>query len=102
MLEDRDRSLAGAEERLQGQEAALIEQNVRIEELQKAIKVHGGVSFVWAKINKHMPEYINRLTSGSYFCYFSLLFDPEPYFSLLFKKTVLLSLLLGVLCCQIK
>ena len=46
MLEDRDRSLAGAEERLQGQEAALIEQNVRIEELQKAIKVHGGVLFV--------------------------------------------------------
>ena len=43
-----------------------------------------------------------RLTSGpyfSYFSYFSLLFDPEPYFPLLFKKPALLSLLFGVSCC---
>jgi len=32
----------------------------------------------------------DRLTSGPYFSYFSLLFDPEPYFSLLFKKPALL------------
>jgi len=43
-----------------------------------------------------------RLTSGPYFSYFSLLFDPEPYFSLLLRKTALLSLLFGVSCCQIK
>jgi len=32
----------------------------------------------------------------------SLLFDPEPYVSLLFKKKALLALLFGVSCCRIK
>ena len=37
-----------------------------------------------------------------YFSYFSLLFDPEPYFSLLYKKNSPTIPTFGVSCCQIK
>ena len=49
MLETREKSLIQADEKNQTQEQQLIEQNVKIEELQKALKV--GISVI---VNVHL------------------------------------------------
>ena len=81
--------------------------------LKVALKQHSSPLYInIVKINVFMNKWFqkwhcdsgcySRLTSGPYFSYFSLPFDSEPYFSLLFNKTALLSLLLGESYCQIK
>lgn len=46
MLEQREKSLLEADEKFQSQEQQLIEHNMKIEELQKALKVGQGVLYL--------------------------------------------------------
>jgi len=46
MLEEREKSILETEEKFQNQEHQLIEQNMKIEELQKALKVNTDIDYI--------------------------------------------------------